>query len=81
MTDPRVIDVRSVPPAQRHSLIFSTFAELVPGTSVEIRVDHDPRPLYYQLAAEQPGTFTWDYLEQGPELWRVRLGRTTPPAA
>jgi len=37
--------------------------------------DHDPKPLYYQLAAEHPDRFSWDYLEAGPEAWRVRIGR------
>ncbi|HET8559148.1 MAG TPA: DUF2249 domain-containing protein [Marmoricola sp.] len=32
--------------------------------------------MYYQLAAEQAGRFTWEALEQGPERWRVRIGRT-----
>ena len=36
--------------------------------------DHDPRPLYHQLQAEQPGKVGWEYLEQGPEIWRVRIG-------
>ena len=40
--------------------------------------DHDPKPLYYQFAAEYPDAFTWDYLETGPEVWQVRIGR---PAA
>ena len=38
--------------------------------------DHDPKPLYYQFAAEHKGEFTWDYLEQGPAVWRVRIGKT-----
>ena len=37
--------------------------------------DHDPKPLYYQLAAEHPDQFSCDYLEEGPEAWRVRIGR------
>lgn len=37
--------------------------------------DHDPKPLYYQFEAEHAGQFTWEYLEQGPEVWRVRIGR------
>jgi len=41
--------------------------------------DHDPKPLYYQFAAEYPDRFTWDYLEAGPEVWKVRIGR--PDAA
>ncbi|GGV00404.1 hypothetical protein GCM10010182_17060 [Actinomadura cremea] len=28
-----------------------------------------------QFAAEHSGRFTWDYLESGPEVWRVRIGR------
>jgi hypothetical protein len=42
--------------------------------------DHDPKPLYYQLQAESTGQFSWDYLEQGPERWQVRIGRTGAPA-
>ncbi|MBX6351258.1 MAG: DUF2249 domain-containing protein, partial [Clostridia bacterium] len=30
---------------------------------------------YYQFAAEEPGRFTWEYVESGPEVWRVRIGR------
>lgn len=71
-----VLDVRSEPPVRRHTLIFETFDALAPGAAFELHNDHDPKPLYYQFAAEQPGTFTWEYLEQGPEVWRVRIGRT-----
>ena len=37
--------------------------------------DHDPKPLYYQFMFERPGQFTWDYVEQGPEAWQVRIGK------
>lgn len=73
-TDP-VVDVRQEPPARRHTLIFETFEMLEPGGGFELRNDHDPKPLYYQFAAERAGRFTWDYLEQGPDVWRVRIGR------
>jgi uncharacterized protein (DUF2249 family) len=79
MTDEQIIDVREVPPARRHALIFETFEALQPGVGFELINDHDPKPLYYQLAAEQPGTFTWDYLEEGPAVWRVRIGRVGAP--
>jgi uncharacterized protein (DUF2249 family) len=75
MTDDRQLDVREIPHARRHTLIFETFDALEPGSGFELVNDHDPKPLYYQLAAEQAGTFSWDYLEQGPETWRVRIGR------
>lgn len=75
MSDDQVLDVRQEPPVRRHTLIFDTFSALKPGTAFELRNDHDPKPLYYQFAAEMPGQFTWDYLEQGPLVWRVRIGR------
>jgi len=69
------VDVRTIIPRERHPLIFNTFRGLAPGEAFLLVNDHDPKPLYYQLAAEQAGTFSWDYLEQGPETWRVRIGR------
>ncbi len=70
------LDVRSTPPAQRHPLIFGTFEELAAGAAFVLVNDHDPKPLYYQFAAERPGEYTRDYLEQGPDIWRVRIGKT-----
>jgi uncharacterized protein (DUF2249 family) len=69
------LDVRSLPPARRHPLILDTFESLRPGQAFTLVNDHDPNSLYYQFQAEQPGKFTWTYLEQGPEVWRVRIGR------
>lgn len=69
------LDVRTQPPAQRHTVIFDTYGQLAPGAGFVLVNDHDPKPLYYQLAAEHTGQFTWDYLEQGPQVWKVRIGR------
>ncbi len=69
------LDVRTVPPPRRHPLILQTFESLAPGQGFTLVNDHDPKPLYYQFQAERPGEFTWEYLEQGPEVWRVRIGR------
>ena len=70
------IDVRTIAPRDRHPLIFSTFSGLAAGQALELVNDHDPRPLYYQFNAQMPGQFTWDYLENGPDLWRVAITRT-----
>jgi uncharacterized protein (DUF2249 family) len=70
-----VLDVRSEPPARRHELIFDTFHALEPGSGFVLVNDHDPKPLWYQFEAEHKGAYSWDYLEQGPEVWRVRIGR------
>ncbi len=70
------LDVRTEVPARRHELIFDTYENLGAGEGFMLVNDHDPKPLYYQFAAEHEGEFSWDYLEQGPEVWRVRIGRT-----
>lgn len=69
------LDVRHLPPARRHELIFEAFRRLEAGQGFILINDHDPKPLYYQLAFEHPGDFTWTPLESGPEVWRVRIGR------
>ncbi|HEX7091339.1 MAG TPA: DUF2249 domain-containing protein [Longimicrobiales bacterium] len=69
----RTLDVRVIPPREKHPTIFRTFEELAPGGSFVLINDHDPRPLRYQFEAEMPGKFGWEYLEQGPEVWRVRI--------
>lgn len=75
MTDDLVLDVRSEPPIRRHGLIFETFDALAVGAAFVLVNDHDPKPLYYQFSAEYAGLFTWAYEEQGPEVWRVRIGK------
>ena len=75
MTQPETLDVRQTPPAQRHPMIFNTWSALGPGESFILVNDHDPKPLYYQFKFEHEGQFTWDYLEQGPVEWKVRVGK------
>jgi uncharacterized protein (DUF2249 family) len=70
-----ILDVRDMAPRLRHPTIFNTWAGLGEGEAFLLVNDHDPLPLYYQFAAEQPGRFRWEYLERGPDAWRVRLTR------
>lgn len=67
------IDVRDMIPRERHPLIFATFDELEAGEVMRLVNDHDPKPLYYQLMAERSGEAGWEYLENGPEVWQVRI--------
>lgn len=69
------LDVRSMAPAQRHSSIFAQYRSLSAGSAFILINDHDPKPLKYQFDAEYTGEFTWNYLESGPSVWRVRIGR------
>jgi len=70
-----VIDVRPVPPAQRHPMIFQAFEALEPGEAFILVNDHDPKPLYYQFKYEREGQFDWNYLEEGPQVWKVQVGK------
>jgi uncharacterized protein (DUF2249 family) len=73
--DDVLLDVRHLTPARRHETIFETFEALAPATAFVLVNDHDPKPLYYQFAAELPDRFTWQALEAGPEVWRVRIAK------
>ena len=69
------LDVRVIPPRDKHPTIFRTLEALKPGEALLLLNDHDPRPLRYQLDAEHPGGYDWSYEAQGPELWKVRISR------
>ena len=68
-----VINVPELEPRLKHSTIFQTFNNLKPGESMIIHNDHDPKPVYYQLSAQHGETFSWEYLQQGPEVWNIRV--------
>ena len=72
-TTERVIDVRGIPPRHRHAIIFQLFDHLAPESSLQLIADHDPRPLRFQLEANHGTRCDWSYIEQGPDVWRVRL--------
>lgn len=72
------IDVRVIPHAQRHPLIFGALEALTPGKALEVTADHDPRPLHHHLDTRYPGLFGWSYLERGPDVWRVEIERLKP---
>lgn len=69
----RELNVKDIVPKERHPLIFRTFDELEKGASFVLVNDHDPKPLYYQFLHEREGLFLWQYLEEGPEEWRVKI--------
>lgn len=75
MSNETVLDIRPIAPAQRHPLIFDLFNKLAVDESFILVNDHNPKPLYYQFQAELTGQFSWEYVEEGPEAWRVRIGR------
>lgn len=75
MPETRDLDLRTLPPAMRHGLVFQRFDALKTGEALVIVNDHDPMPLLQQFRFVRPGESAYDYLEQGPETWRVRIAR------
>ena len=69
------IHAPDISPKVRHVRIFRTFEKLDSGEFMHLSNDHDPKPLYYQFLIEREGEFTWEYLEEGPDLWRVVIGK------
>ncbi len=67
------LDVRTIPHAQRHTLIFGLVSHLRPGQALVLSVDHDPLPLRYQLEAEYGDALQWLYEAEGPREWRVAV--------
>jgi regulator of cell morphogenesis and NO signaling len=72
-----ILDVTVIEPRFKHPTIFDKFDSLLAGEAFVIHNDHDPKPLYYQLLAERGQVFIWDYLESGPELWKVKIAKKT----
>ena len=74
-TAENILNVTLLEPRQKHPTIFVRFDELEEGESLTIHNDHDPKPLYYQLLGERGNIFTWEYLKEGPELWKVKISK------
>lgn len=69
------LDVTQIEPRLKHPTIFQKFDALSGGEAFVIHNDHDPKPLYYQMVAERGETFDWKYLEEGPEIWKVKISK------
>jgi uncharacterized protein (DUF2249 family) len=74
------LDVRAVEPKDRFEAIMGAYESLGPGQALDLVVDHDPKCMYYTLRATRgEAEFTFRYLEEGPEVWRVEVTRSGRP--
>ncbi len=69
------LDVRTMPPRERHPQIFAQLDALQTGEAIQLINDHDPKPLYYQVMAERAGMFSWVPEVEGPEEWHILITR------
>lgn len=78
---PASLDLREVPAEERRLRVLSTFGHLHPGDTLLLTHSHPSNPLRYLLLAEAPRAFTWQYLEEGPQTWRICIRKTLQPLA
>ena len=67
------LDLRPMPPFERHEKIFQTWDSLGPCDTLKITNDHDPKPLRYQFEVEYKDKYAWDYKQKGPKDWVVEI--------
>ena len=54
---PSAIDLRAIPPRDRHAFIFGRFDALQPGQSLALINDHNPQPLRAQFDDLAAGSY------------------------
>jgi uncharacterized protein (DUF2249 family) len=69
------LDVRTIPHAIRHATVFGAVDGVRPGSGLVLVAPHDPLPLLAQLESRHPGVLSVEYLERGPEAWRLQIVR------
>ena len=65
---------------ERKACVMKTFDALATGESLVVVNDHLPRGLFVHFQEQRPGRFEWTSLEEGPEVFRVRITKRTAPA-
>lgn len=69
------LDVRELRKPDKHPAIFARFDALAVGDSFVLVNNHYPRHLREEFEVEVPGGYSWDVVEDGPRVWRVRIGK------
>ena len=69
------LDVRTIPHAIRHGAVLGALDAVGPGAGLVLVAPHDPLGLLAQLQQHAPDAFDVDYLERGPDAWRLTLTR------
>lgn len=72
---PVELDVRSIPPWERHARILATFDGLPLGGELHLTSDHEPRPLRAQFEELRRGRYVWIQRMIAGDEWRVTLRR------
>ncbi|MCM3634586.1 DUF2249 domain-containing protein [Paenibacillus camelliae] len=69
------INATEYPPHLKHKVIFETFNKLNAGEAMLLINDHDPKPLRFQFESMYEGQYDWEYVQQGPTLFQVKISK------
>jgi uncharacterized protein (DUF2249 family) len=67
------LDVRPLRKPEKHPTIFRTYDALAVGESFTLVNNHDPKHLRGEFDTDHPGGYDWEYLDSGPDVWRIRI--------
>jgi uncharacterized protein (DUF2249 family) len=68
------VDARDVEPRNRLETILGAYKSLAHGATLKLTVDHDPSCMELTLRATEPeGSFEFQTVEHGPEVWRAEV--------
>ncbi|WP_255556125.1 DUF2249 domain-containing protein [Tessaracoccus palaemonis] len=69
------LDARAIPHAIRHAAILGVVDSVRTGSGFVLIAPHDPQPLLTQIKDRHGSGITVEYLQRGPEAWRLKLSR------
>lgn len=69
------LDARVIPHAIRHATVFGALSAVDVGGALILIAPHDPLPLLAQAADLFPDMFSVEYLQRGPDAWRLQFTR------
>jgi len=76
-TTSSTVDIRRLGAcADRKALVLAAFDALSRGETLVVVNDHMPNGLRKHFEEQRAGAFGWTPLEEGPEVFRVRITRT-----
>lgn len=69
------LDLRDVPPPERHPKIHESFESLDGGDTLTIINDHEPKPLYYEMKeeVEEFDADGYEVEQEGPQKFVAKL--------
>lgn len=72
-TEAHVLDVREIPHLIRHGAVLGSLRQLPAGASFILVAPHDPKPLLAQIQEEFGESVRHDYVQEGPDAWKIQL--------